>query len=158
VVRQVWATDADADALAVAASNLDAVRASRRTAPVHLVEGDWLAPLPEWLRGRVDLVVSNPPYVSESEWRGLEAEVRCEPRGALVAGPAGDGTPGLADVEAVLVQGRDWLRRPGSVVIELAPHQAQAAAGVARGLGYGETRVELDLAQRPRALVARFSE
>jgi release factor glutamine methyltransferase len=157
-VREVWATDVSADALAVATSNLDAVRASRRAAPVHLVEGEWLEPLPEQLRGRVDLVVSNPPYVSEAEWRSLEAEVRYEPRTALVAEAAGDGTAGLADVEVVLVQSLQWLRRRGTAVIELAPHQAEAAVSLAQGLGYDETRVELDLAGRPRALVARRSE
>ena len=46
---------------------------------------------PARLRGRVDLVVSNPPYVAESEWAGLAAEVRAEPRSALVAGPGRSG-------------------------------------------------------------------
>jgi methylase of polypeptide subunit release factors len=93
--------------------------------------------------------------VSESEWEDLADEVRLEPRAALVAGAASDGTDGLAGVEAVLRQARAWLRRPGAVVIEIAPHQAQAAMALASGLGYVETRVEQDLAQRPRALVAR---
>jgi release factor glutamine methyltransferase len=162
VVAEVWATDASADALAVAASNLEAVLrsspAGSRPPAVTLVEGSWLEPLPASRRRRLDLVVSNPPYVSEAEWSGLAAEVRCEPRQALVAGAAGDGTPGLADVETVLRQSLDWLRRPGSVVIELAPHQADAAVALAAGLGYDETGVELDLARRPRVLVARTSE
>jgi release factor glutamine methyltransferase len=164
LVAEVWATDASADALVVAALNFKADGrsghpVSRPPPPaVTLVEGSWLEPLPPSRRGRVDLVVSNPPYVSEAEWFGLAPEVRCEPRSALVAGAASDGTPGLADVEAVLRQSLDWLRRPGAVVIELAPHQATAAAAMAAGLGYGETGVELDLAGRPRALVARTSE
>ena len=53
-----------------------------------------------------------------------------------------DGTPGLADVEAVLSQSWVWLARPGAVVIELAPHQAEAAALMARGMGYVDVRVE----------------
>jgi hypothetical protein len=73
-----------------------------------------------------------------------------------VAGPARDGTPGLADVETVLTQARDWLARPGTVVIELAPHQAAAAAVLAGALGYA-ARVEPDLARRPRALVGRLA-
>ncbi|HWF17394.1 MAG TPA: HemK/PrmC family methyltransferase [Acidimicrobiales bacterium] len=162
VVAEVWATDASTDALAVAASNLEAVGRSSpagETLPaVTLVEGSWLEPLPASRRGRVDLIVSNPPYVSAAEWSGLAVEVRREPRAALVAGPASDGTPGLADVEAVLRQSLDWLRRPGGLVVELAPHQAEAAAGLAASLGYDQTRVELDLARRPRALVARVSE
>jgi release factor glutamine methyltransferase len=157
VVREVWATEASAGALDVAAANLAALRAGRgEDLPrVELVGGSWLEPLPADRRGAVDLVVSNPPYVSAAEWRGLDAEVRAEPRRALVAGPGSDGTPGLADVEAVLDQSLRWLRRPGAVVLELAPHQADVASGLARHLGYQGVRVEPDLAGRSRALVAR---
>ncbi len=157
-VRAVWAIDSSADALDVAAGNLAAVRArvGDGVAPFELAEGSWLEPLPAWLRGAVDLVVSNPPYVSDDEWSDLETEVRSEPRGALVAAAASDGTPGLADVEAVLMQSLDWLARPGAAVVELAPHQAEPAAALARRLGFDDLRVEPDLARRPRALVARL--
>ena len=153
----VGATDASTGALAVAAANLEAVRASHRGTlpPITFYEGSWLEPLPDAWRGQIDLVVSNPPYVSEEEWPVLASEVRREPRRALVAGPGRDSTPGLAGVEAVLAQARDWLRRPGVVVVELAPHQADAATALARRLGYAEVRVERDLAGRRRALVAR---
>ena len=158
VVREVWATDTSADALAVARDNLGALgrRVEGQLPPVALVRGNWLEPLPARLAGVVDLVISNPPYVSAAEWTELDPEVRAEPRPALVAGPASDGTPGLADVETVLAQARDWLARPGTVVVELAPHQAAAAVALARDLGYEEARVEPDLAGRPRALMARI--
>jgi release factor glutamine methyltransferase len=152
----VGATDASTDALAVAAANLEAVRANHGGAlpPVTFYEGSWLEPLPDAWRGRIDLVVSNPPYVSADEWPGLSAEVRQESRQALVAARGSDGTPGLAGVEAVLAQAGDWLRHPGVVVVELAPHQADPATALARRLGYVEVRVERDLAGRRRALVA----
>jgi release factor glutamine methyltransferase len=158
-VDQLWATDASAGALEVAAVNLEACRVARAGGlpRVELVEGSWLAPLPEALRGHVDLVVSNPPYVTAGEWAGLDPEVRAEPREALVAGPGpGTGGAGLAGVEAVLDQARLWLGRPGAVVVELAPHQADGAQERARQLGYDQVRVEPDLAGRPRALVARL--
>jgi release factor glutamine methyltransferase len=164
VVSEVWATDVSTGALAVAAANVERVRRSAPAAtaaglpPTTLVEGSWLSPLPARLRGQVDLVVSNPPYVSEGEWDGLAGEVQREPRGALVAGAASDGTPGLGDVEEVLRQAFAWLRRPGAVVVELAPHQAEAATALGSGLGYDETGVEPDLARRPRALVARVGD
>jgi release factor glutamine methyltransferase len=150
----VWATDASPDALLVAAANLERVR--RQHDPVlavHFVQGNWLDPLPEPLRGVVDLVVSNPPYVAGPEWPDLSDEVRCEPLAALVAGDGTDGTPGLADVEAVLSASWTWLARPGAVVIELAPHQADAGARIARDMGYVDVRVAADLARRPRTLV-----
>jgi len=155
-LREVWAIDTSVDALTVAAANLGALRAGRGDLPrVDLVRGSWFEPLPASLRGAVDLVVSNPPYVTEAEWAGLAAEVRTEPRLALVARPGSDGTAGLADVEAVLEQSRNYLARPGTAVVELAPHQAGPAAALALRLGYDDVRVEPDLARRPRALVAR---
>jgi len=158
-LREVWATDTSADALAVAAANLRTRRAAGGDdlPPVELVSGSWLEPLPASRRGAVDLVVSNPPYVAEGEWAGLAAEVRAEPRRALVAGPGSDGTAGLADVEAVLTQSRAWLARPAAAVVELAPHQAFAALQAARRLGFDDVRVEPDLARRPRVLVARLA-
>jgi release factor glutamine methyltransferase len=157
LVAEIWATDLSPDALAVAAANVRACGpgAVAGLPEVSLVEGSWLAPLPQRLRGHVHLVVSNPPYVTEEEWAGLDPEVRAEPRQALVAGPGRSGAPGLADVEAVLQEALFWLARPGAVVVELAPSQAGAAQERARQLGYDEVRVEPDLAGRPRALVAR---
>jgi release factor glutamine methyltransferase len=153
----VWGTDASPEALAVACANLDRVRGQHggRLLPVHFVQGNWLDPLPSRLRGTVDLVVSNPPYVAGGEWAGLPVEVQREPVAALVAADGTDGTPGLADVEAVLAQSWTLLARPGAVVIELAPQQADAAARIARHIGYDDVFVEMDLARRPRALVAR---
>ena len=154
---RLWGTDASAEALALARTNADRVRRLHdgRVLPVHFVRGNWLDPLPARLRGAVDLIVSNPPYVAGAEWPDLADEVRREPVAALVAGDGTDGTPGLADVEAVLSQAWVWLARPGAVVIELAPHQADAAALMARGMGYVDVGVEMDLARRPRALVGR---
>jgi release factor glutamine methyltransferase len=158
-VNQIWATDSSADALEVAAANLEATRAGTplRLPQVELVEGSWLDPLPEGLRGRVDLVVSNPPYVAAGEWSGLDPAVKAEPRRALVARRGRDGAGGLADVEAVLEQARRWLGRPGAVVVELAPHHSGPARERAQQLGYDEVRIEPDLAGRDRALVGRLS-
>ena len=88
-------------------ANLDRVRRQRDgpVLPVHFVQGNWLDPLPSRLRGAVDVVVSNPPYVAAAEWPDLAGEVRREPVAALVAGDGTDGTPGLADVEARAVPG-----------------------------------------------------
>ncbi len=161
VVEQVWATDTSAGALEVAAANLEACRGiggGGCLPAVELVEGSWLTPLPRALRGHVDLVVSNPPYVSADEWAGLAPEVRAEPRQALVAEPGVGGAPGLADVESVLVQALRWLARPGTAIVELAPAQADPALRWARQLGYDEVRVEPDLVGKPRALVARLRD
>lgn len=153
----VWATDVDPGALAVAGANLDRLVADRPAlaGTVRLAAGRWWSAVPGELAGRIDLVVSNPPYVAEEEWADLPVEVRLEPRGALVSAATGDGIPGLGDVESVLHGAADRLAPAGAVVVELAPHQAAAARSMARALGFDRVRVARDLAGRDRALVAR---
>jgi release factor glutamine methyltransferase len=154
---QVYATDASAVALDVARANLERVgRAHEAMVPMTFRRGNWLEPLPEAVRGTVSLVVSNPPYVAEAEWADLPPDVKAEPRDALIAADGSDGTPGLADVEAVLSQSLRWLARPGLVVIELAPHQADAAVRLAKSIGYDRAEVAFDLAGRQRILVCRL--
>jgi release factor glutamine methyltransferase len=156
----VYAIDASAEALAVARANHLRVQAAEAASthamwPVTFLHGSWLAPLPSEVRRVINLVVSNPPYVAEAEWPELAEDVKTEPRQALVAGAGSDGTPGLADVESVLRQSLHWLSRPGAVVIELAPHQADAAGRMAAALGYREVERRDDLAGRPRTLIGR---
>lgn len=155
---RVWATDRSADALAVAEANRAALGEVQPAAAerVTLCRGAWWDALPRELAGHVDLVVANPPYVGEGEWAYLPPEVRHEPRGALVAADGSDGTPGLADIEAVVAGLGQWLARPGAAVVELSPHQAEAAQELARRTGADAVAVERDLAGRLRALVARF--
>ena len=144
---EVWAADVSAPALAVARANLVAL--GRPAARVRLVEGDWFDALPAGLAGRLDLVVSNPPYVAEGD--ELPAEVACwEPAGALVAGPTG-----REALEHLVAEAPGWLAHTGSLVLELAPHQAEAVRAAARAAGFAETAVYPDLAGRDRVLVAR---
>lgn len=121
--------------------------------PFTVVIGDHV--LPRDLVGGVDMILSNPPYVAVSEWEDLPSEVRCEPRGALVAPSASDGTPGGAAIEIIIQGAADWLRHPGVVVIELAPNQAAAALSMAERAGFGHVRIVQDLAERDRVLVGR---
>jgi len=146
---RVWATDVSADAVAVARANL--AGAGSLVGPrVRLLTGSWLEPLPDDLRGRLDVVVSNPPYVGADE--ALPAEVAdWEPVRALVSGPTG-----LEGIQAVVAGAAEWLARPGSVVVEIAPHQADEASAMATEAGFDEVEVRSDLADRPRVLVGRY--
>lgn len=143
----VWATDRSADALAVARANLAGI--GRRAAVVTLAEGSWFDALDDGLRGTVDLVVANPPYVGADE--PLPAEVAdWEPAGALVAGPTG-----TEDLEHLVDGSLDWLAPTGALVLELAPHQAAVIAERARAAGFADAEVVVDLTGRERAVVAR---
>jgi release factor glutamine methyltransferase len=153
---EVWATDASPDALDVARANRDALAArSGRALAVHLAEGSWFAALPAHLAGRLDLVVSNPPYVAEDELAGLDPEVRqWEPHQALVSPRGAGGVAGMADIEAVVAGAGRWLRPGGALVVELDPRQAYAAVDAARRAGCSTVGTARDLAGRLRMLVA----
>lgn len=144
---EVWGTDRSADALAVARANLAGL--GRAAGRVRLAEGWWYEALPASLRGRVTLLVSNPPYVAESD--DLPAEVAdWEPEGALLAGPTG-----MEQIAEVVKEAPVWLDRPGALVVELAPHQGEEAVALAFDAGFTEAEVRPDLTGRVRVLVAR---
>ena len=148
VRSSVWLTDRSDEALEVARANL--AGAGRAAARVRLAAGDWFAALPDALRGGVDLVVSNPPYVpDDAELPAVVAD--WEPTGALYAGA--DGTD---DLRCILAGAGEWLDPLGAVVLELSPEQAAPLAGVAATL-FGEVEVRADLSGRDRVLVARHA-
>ena len=101
------------------------------------------------MRGGIDLVVANPPYVASDESLPREV-VEWEPAAALIAGPTG-----LEAITEIVEAAPTWLARPGALVVELAPHQAATAMGLAHGAGFDEVDVRPDLAGRDRVLVAR---
>jgi release factor glutamine methyltransferase len=143
----VMATDRSPEAVAVARANLAGI--GRAGVAVTILEGSWFEALPGSLRGTLDLVVSNPPYVGATET--LPAEVACfEPAEALVAGPSG-----TEALEHLLTEAAGWLAPGASMVLELAPHQADELLGRAVALGYAHARVEHDDAGRARNLVVR---
>lgn len=143
---EVWAVDRSPDALAVARANVAGL--GRAGARVRLAEGDWFAALPESVRGRLEVVVANPPYVADGD--ELPAEVRqWEPTGALLAGP-----DGLDHLRRIVAEAPAWLAERGALVLELAPTQAAAVADLARAAGL-EAEVRQDLAGRDRMVVAR---
>lgn len=139
----VHATDLSRQALELAESNAASLGVQIR---FHL--GDLFAALPASLAGRVDLIVSNPPYVAESEWESLPPDVRREPPTALVAGPRG--TEVLAGIAA---GAGEWLRRGAILVCEIGEEQATPLVPMFGRLGSVEIR--RDLTGRDRYLLVR---
>jgi release factor glutamine methyltransferase len=146
---EVWGTDVSEDALAVARANVAGT--GLPSTRVRLAAGSWFDALPPALRGRLRLVVSNPPYVAESELADLPVELQHEPRPALVSGPTG-----MEAIEALARDAPAWLDTTGTFVCEIAPHRAEAASKVALAAGFEDVLVRPDLAGRDRVLVARM--
>ena len=145
---RVYATDVSAEALAVASANLAGL--GRAAARVTLHEGDWFEALPDALRGSVDMVVSNPPYIGTGE--ELPPVVAdWEPPVALWSGPTG-----REAVEQVVAGASQWLCPGGALIMEVASHRAQESATLVSGAGFGDVRVERDLAGLERVVMGRL--
>ena len=147
----VVATDVSEAALGVARANL-AGMGGAAAARVQLATGSWFDAVPIELRGVVDVLVSNPPYVGEEERRDVPTDVLdWEPHLALFGGH--DGTDALRHL---LVESPSWLRPGGTVVLEIAPRQTEWATTFASDNGFVRARIIDDLAGRPRVLVATW--
>jgi release factor glutamine methyltransferase len=146
-VVDVWVTDVADDALAVARANLAGL--GMAGSRVRVVRGFWFDALPDELQGAVDVVVSNPPYIGAGEPLPTEV-VDWEPRDALIAGP--DGDEAIAIITAAAAS---WVRPGGSLVLEIAPHQRDAALALAGASGWLDVAIHRDLSGRDRVLVAR---
>ncbi len=115
---RLFATDISRRALRLAEAN-----ASRHgTGNIRFLSGDLFGPLRGLgLEGRIDLVVSNPPYVSEKEWETLAPEIRThEPRRALVSGPTG-----METISRLSRGARRFLRPGGRILVEFGAGQAE---------------------------------
>lgn len=144
-----WAVESEADALGWARRNLD--RHPAVSSRVRLCQGQWYRGLPRDLLGRLDMIVSNPPYLSEDEYRSLRCRLGGEPVSALVGGQ-----DGMSCVEDILGGASSWLRPGGALVMEVAEHRAGSVADEALAQGASSTLVYPDLAGRPRVVVAEW--
>ena len=144
---RVWATELSPEALAWARLNAERVGAPG----VVMLEGDLLGPLPEAVRGKLDLVVANPPYLAASQLASTAPDVRDhEPVLATVSGPTGLEVPARVAREA-----RAWLRPGGWLVMETWPGQADELLGLLAE-GYEEATVHPDLAGSLRIAEGRL--
>lgn len=142
---ELVAIDSSPAALAIAREN--ALRhgvASR----IQFLEGDLLEPVPG---GGFDAIVSNPPYIPDSELETLEPEVsEHEPRQALSGGE-----DGLAVIERLLPQSERALRKGGFLFMEIGHGQDERVRELVESAGLQYLRTVPDLAGIPRIVVAK---
>ena len=115
---RVFAIDLSNASLDVARQNAARHAVGER---ITWLEGDLLGALGgQQLEGRIDVIVSNPPYIAEPDWETLQPEVRLfEPRGALVAGPQGTEMH-----ERLLEEAGQYLSPGGVLIMEIGAGQA----------------------------------
>lgn len=139
---RIKACDVSLRALRIAREN--ATR--NRVTNVTFIKSDLLSYFLE--RGeKFDLIVSNPPYVSESEWLTLERSVRdFEPRKALVAGPTG-----LEIIKKILIQAPACLNPGGYLLMEIGAGQVEAVLDLVKD-SWKEVETIKDYSGRPRVV------
>lgn len=140
---RVLAIDVSPDAVALAREN-----AARSNLDVEVVLGDLLETVPVALRGAVDLIVSNPPYVEPYELAALPREVRADPLLALVGGGG--------VYERLFTQASEVLRPGSGLAVEIGETQGSAIRAAASWAGFVMVEVHPDLAGRDRVVTARM--
>jgi release factor glutamine methyltransferase len=145
---EVWLTDYSTDAVDVARAN--AIGLGRAAANVRVVHGSWFDALPVDVRGEIDVVVSNPPYIADGDAEVAESVLEYEPHTALFAGD-----DGLDDVRTIARDAREWLRSGGWLVMEIGYQQGDAVKALLEGFGFADVTIANDLTGRPRIAEAR---
>ena len=143
---EIHATDFSPAALEIARANAARHQFDTR---IRFHEADLLEGLQ---KNAFDFVVSNPPYVGESEEDSVQLEVRkFEPRNAVFAGPKGTEV-----IERLIPQARDVLKPGGVLVMEISGTIALQVRGMLSG--WQEIQIANDLQGVQRVVIARKAE
>ncbi|MDP9067137.1 MAG: peptide chain release factor N(5)-glutamine methyltransferase [Actinomycetota bacterium] len=144
---RVVGTDISEEALEWARKNRD-----RLGLAVELIVCDLFEGVANRLRRNVDVIVSNPPYVSEAERSALPTEVVDHEPGVALFSPR----DGLEVFERIAVSAKGWLRSGGVLLSEIGDRQADVVHRVLAHLGYSSPTIRPDLVGRPRIAEATW--
>jgi len=143
----IVATDISEPALNLAIDNATSLKVADK---IQFLLGDIYKPLTGILV-KFDLIVSNPPYLSEQEFKNLPAEVKnFEPKIALVS----EGDP-LRFYKEILAGAKNYLAQKGTVVLELDENRSKDVLELALSLGFKAVVIK-DLTDKDRVLVAHL--
>lgn len=150
----VWATDISLQALALAHKNAK----HNNIQNVTFMHSDLFQNIPSMVRA--DLIVVNPPYISEQEWQTLEPSVALwEDKQALVAVD-----DGLAIIKKIIEQAPQWLQENKELLhheipqlmIEIGYNQADAVVALMKAAHYNAIHVHKDLEGKDRVVSGRI--
>lgn len=115
---------------------------------VLFYQGSWCESVAEQ---SLDIIVSNPPYIDVDDHHLQEGDVRFEPSSALVSGGNG-----LADIDAIIGQGRRCLKAGGGLFFEHGWQQAEAVRQRLMSQGYVDVMTRKDYAGQDRVTFGRL--
>jgi release factor glutamine methyltransferase len=145
----VYATDISRDAVQLAVQNARRFGLSER---ITFLEGDVFRALPKTLMQTFDIIVSNPPYISDAAYSGLESGIRdFEPALALKGG-----RDGLDIIRNIASGAPDFLKVDGILAIEIGETQLRSATALLESMrSLSVTEIVRDLSDRPRVITSR---
>ena len=144
--EKIMAVDISPKALGYATKNSAENRVS-----IDFYESDLFTNIPSEWKGRLDAIVSNPPYIPKKDIDELMTEVKdFEPMNALDGGE-----DGLDFYRAIVEQGREWLKDGGWLFFEIGYDQGEDLRNLLKEFGYTEVEIRQDLAGLDRVVMGR---
>lgn len=147
---RVYATEINPRAVELTRHNAHTLGVEAR---LEVLPGSRFDPLPDSLRGEVDLLISNPPYIRRADIGELSEEVKGhDPHTALDGG-----ADGLDFYHAIAGGMKRWLRPGGSVAFEIGDDQGPAVQSILENAGAIDVQVIQDYTQRDRVVTGRIA-
>jgi release factor glutamine methyltransferase len=147
---RVYATDISDKALVIAKENAGRLSAAGK---ITFLQGDLFGPVPEKIKGHAQMVLANPPYITEKDMAALAPEVKdFEPKEALYGG-----TDGLDIIRRILDTAHEYLAAGGLILMEIGYDQSAATKALAQSQPgeYEQIEILKDYGSIGRILKAR---
>jgi len=141
----VTATDQSSKALDIAKTNAQLLKLEAR---VQLIQGSWYKALSD--DTRFDIILSNPPYISNLDPHLGQGDLRFEPISALT-----DHGNGLSCLEAIIAGAQAYLNPNGLIAVEHGYDQSDAVVNLMKITGLSDVQTHLDLAGHRRVASGR---
>jgi release factor glutamine methyltransferase len=141
---EVSAIDVHPAALQIAKAN--AIK--HKVEHIQFYQSSWFENVPA---GKFDLIVSNPPYLSEDDIHLHQGDLRFEPKTALIASQQG-----LSELRTIAETARDWLENGGFLLVEHGYDQQEGVKSLFGALGYHKMQTHTDLSGQPRVASGQY--
>ena len=135
---KIFASDISEQALNLAVQNSE----NHQTSNITLIHSDWFNDITDH---DFDIIISNPPYISDDDPHLSEGDVRFEPQSALTSGETG-----MDDIEHLCSRAKDHLVNNGWLIVEHGYNQKQQVADCFSENGYTDIEQKQDLSGHTR--------
>lgn len=141
---KIFATDISKEALEVAQYNANKHGLSN----IHFYQGDWFCALP---KVKFDVILSNPPYLSEDDWHAYGANLCFEPQSALFAG-----NNGYKEIDSIVFSAQKYLTSRGTLIIEQGFSQGAQVKTFFLKSGFSNIQSVKDLSGHERVTLGQY--